>query len=138
MEPVAAQLRNTVEKHNRWIQCQTLFSENSSTSLGFGLLRLCTEGRPSEESATELIHFALDQGIRILDTADSYCLDDKDFHYGERLARTRSIELGVVRAKKFESLPKLAWFGRRDAGFQKDLLSISVKSVIAIVGIAGN
>lgn len=59
-----------------------------STSLGFGLLRLCTEGRPSEEAATELIHFALDQGIRILDTADSYCLDDKDFHYGERLART--------------------------------------------------
>ena len=54
---------------------------------GLGLLRLCTEGRPDETDATALIHFALDQGIRLLDTADSYSLGSKDFHYGERLAR---------------------------------------------------
>lgn len=35
----------------------------------------------------ELIHQALEGGIRVLDTADSYCLNDKDFHYGERLAK---------------------------------------------------
>ncbi len=55
--------------------------------LGLGLLRLSTEGRPSEEDAIALIHFALDQGIRLLDTADSYALSDRDLHYGERLAR---------------------------------------------------
>jgi HAD superfamily hydrolase (TIGR01662 family) len=55
--------------------------------LGLGLLRLSTEGRASTEDAIQLVHLALDQGVRILDTADSYCLDNGDFHYGETLAR---------------------------------------------------
>jgi histidinol-phosphate phosphatase family protein len=55
--------------------------------LGLGLLRLSTEGRPSEQDAIGVIQFALDQGIRLLDTADSYALNDGDLHYGERLAR---------------------------------------------------
>lgn len=55
--------------------------------IGFGLLRLSTKGRPSADEAISLIHTALDHGIRLLDTADSYCLDNKDFHYGVRLAR---------------------------------------------------
>ncbi|MEZ4454485.1 MAG: aldo/keto reductase [Nannocystaceae bacterium] len=55
--------------------------------LALGLLRLSTEGRPPREDAIALVRFALDQGIRILDTADSYALDDKDFHYGEALVR---------------------------------------------------
>src|ERR1041385_854413 len=55
--------------------------------LGLGLLKLSTEGRPPVEDAIAVIHFALDRGIRLLDTADSYGLDDKDLHYGERLVR---------------------------------------------------
>jgi histidinol-phosphate phosphatase family protein len=56
--------------------------------LGLGLLRLGTEGRPDESAAVALIHRALDHGIRVLDTAPSYGLDDSDFHYGEKLARS--------------------------------------------------
>lgn len=55
--------------------------------LALGLLRLSTEGRPSEADAIDVIRFALDQGVRILDTADSYAQDDRDMHYGERLVR---------------------------------------------------
>ena len=55
--------------------------------LGLGLLRLGTEGRPAETDAVAVIHFALDQGIRLLDTADVYSLDQNDLHYGERLVR---------------------------------------------------
>lgn len=55
--------------------------------MGLGLLRLSTEGRPDEAQAIALIHGALDHGIRLLDTADSYALSDSDFHYGEKLAR---------------------------------------------------
>ena len=55
--------------------------------LGLGLLRLSTEGRPAEADAIDVIRFALDQGVRVLDTADSYALDDRDMHYGERLVR---------------------------------------------------
>ncbi len=55
--------------------------------LALGLLRLSTEGRPAQSDAIGVIHAALDAGIRVLDTADSYALDDRDLHYGERLAR---------------------------------------------------
>ena len=55
--------------------------------LALGLLRLSTEGRPSEADAIDVIHYALAQGIRVLDTADSYALDDRDMHYGEHLVR---------------------------------------------------
>ncbi|HMP01526.1 MAG TPA: aldo/keto reductase [Gemmatales bacterium] len=55
--------------------------------LGLGLLRLSTAGRPATDQAIALIHAALDQGVRLLDTADSYGLDHTDLHYGEKLAR---------------------------------------------------
>ncbi len=56
--------------------------------LALGLLRLSTEGRPDTETAIAVIHRALDGGVRVLDTADSYALHDQELHYGERLART--------------------------------------------------
>jgi histidinol-phosphate phosphatase family protein len=59
--------------------------------LALGLLRLSTEGRPAVDDAVAVVRFALDQGVRVLDTADSYALDDRDLHYGEHLAR-RAIE----------------------------------------------
>lgn len=55
--------------------------------MGLGLLRLSTEGRPEEAAAIGVIQHALDRGIRLLDTADVYCLDHRDLHYGEELAR---------------------------------------------------
>ena len=54
--------------------------------IGLGLLRLTDEGRPDVQDAIALIHLAFDHGVRILDTADSYCLNDKELHYGEVLA----------------------------------------------------
>ncbi|MFN7145646.1 MAG: aldo/keto reductase, partial [Myxococcota bacterium] len=67
--------------------------------LGLGCLRLGTEGRPDEASAIALIHHALDAGVRVLDTADSYCLDDKDLHYGERLVAKALAGWGGPRAE---------------------------------------
>ena len=55
--------------------------------LGLGLLRLSTAGRPADLDAEAVIHFALNEGIRILDTADTYSLDANDLHYGEHLVR---------------------------------------------------
>src|SRR5262249_8312036 len=54
---------------------------------GLGLLRLGTEGRPAEPDAVAVIHHAPAPGLRLLDTADVYCLGEADLHYGERLAR---------------------------------------------------
>lgn len=55
--------------------------------MGLGLLRLSTQDRPEKAEAIRVIHHALDRGIRLLDAADTYCLDHRDLHYGEALAR---------------------------------------------------
>ena len=55
--------------------------------LALGLLRLSTEGRPEETEAIEVIHHALDNGLRVLDLADVYSENEKDLHYAEHLAR---------------------------------------------------
>lgn len=55
--------------------------------LAFGLLRLCTDESISRDDAVTIIHRALDAGIRLIDTADAYCLNHKDFHAGELLAK---------------------------------------------------
>lgn len=90
--------------------------------LGLGLLRLSTEGRPAKEEALEVIRGALDQGVRVLDTADSYALDDRDLHYGEHLVREALEGWGGPRAevhvitKAGLARPKGRWVpnGRRD------------------------
>ncbi len=46
---------------------------------------LTIQGRPSEGDAVRMVHRALDAGMNWLDTADSYCLDDDDIGYGERM-----------------------------------------------------
>jgi len=46
---------------------------------------LSIQGRPSEEQAIEVIHRALDLGVTLIDTADSYCLDENDKHHNEKL-----------------------------------------------------
>ncbi len=55
------------------------------SAIGFGAMSLSLEDRPSEAAAIELICAALDEGVRLLDTADVYALDDDEIGHGERL-----------------------------------------------------
>ncbi len=55
--------------------------------LGLGTLRLSTDGRPEDVEARAVLHAAMEQGVRLVDTADTYCRDDDERHYGERLVR---------------------------------------------------
>lgn len=57
----------------------------SITAIGLGGMPLSISGRPPESEAIALIHRALDLGITLIDTADSYCLDESDKHHNERL-----------------------------------------------------
>jgi aryl-alcohol dehydrogenase-like predicted oxidoreductase len=53
--------------------------------IGFGGMPLSLSGRPSEADAIAVVHCALDRGVTLLDTADSYCQDERDKHHNERL-----------------------------------------------------
>lgn len=57
----------------------------SISAIGLGGMPLSLDQRPSEEEAIAVIHAALDQGVTLIDTADSYCKDESDKHHNERL-----------------------------------------------------
>lgn len=48
-------------------------------------MHLSLEGRPSEEQSIRVIHAALDAGVRFIDTANVYCLDQAELGHNERL-----------------------------------------------------
>lgn len=57
----------------------------SISAIGLGGMPLSLSGRPSELEAIAVIHRALDLGVTLIDTADSYCQDETDKHHNERL-----------------------------------------------------
>lgn len=69
--------------------------------IGMGCMPISVQGRPSEEQGIEAIHAALDQGITLFDTADSYCLDDSETGHNERvIAKALKGRPGTVIATK--------------------------------------
>jgi aryl-alcohol dehydrogenase-like predicted oxidoreductase len=55
------------------------------SAVGFGGMHLSIQGRPSEDQSVEVIQAALEAGVTLIDTADAYCLDDRDVGHNERL-----------------------------------------------------
>lgn len=55
------------------------------SAIGLGGMPLSLNLRPPEEVAIAVIHAVLDHGVTLIDTADSYCLDESDKHHNERL-----------------------------------------------------
>ena len=64
--------------------------------IGWGPMPLSLSGRPSERDAMAVFRAALDAGVDFWDTADSYCIDDKEPGHGERLIATALKTLGVA------------------------------------------
>jgi aryl-alcohol dehydrogenase-like predicted oxidoreductase len=54
-------------------------------AVGYGGMHLSLQARPPELQSIEVIRAALDAGVRLIDTADVYCLDDTDIGHNERL-----------------------------------------------------
>lgn len=85
------------------------------TRIGFGTMPLAIQERPDEAEAIRRIHRALDGGINWLDTADTYCIDDADIGYGERLVakalrdRSDSAETVMVTTKGGWVRPNGGW-----------------------------
>ncbi|MFC5468138.1 aldo/keto reductase [Cohnella suwonensis] len=52
---------------------------------GMGCMPLSITGRPSEADGIATIHHALEAGITLFDTADSYCLNTSEMGHNERV-----------------------------------------------------
>ena len=64
-------------------------------AVGLGAMPLSLRGRPDEDSAVGVIRAALDAGVDFIDTANSYCLDQRDTGHNERLIAKALKLLGV-------------------------------------------
>lgn len=63
--------------------------------LGLGAMQLSIAGRPSRELAKSVLRRAVEAGITLIDTADSYALDDSDIGHNERLIAETFSEMGL-------------------------------------------
>ncbi|HUJ75994.1 MAG TPA: aldo/keto reductase, partial [bacterium] len=82
--------------------------------IGMGAMPLSLQGRPDERTAIRVLHAALDAGVTLLDTADAYCLDDRDTGHNERLiakalAAYPKARRALVATKGGMTRPRGAW-----------------------------
>ncbi|MGW4890837.1 aldo/keto reductase [Kitasatospora sp. NPDC004240] len=75
-------------------------------AIGLGAMPLSVEGRPDREAALATLHAALDAGVTLLDTADSYHRDSGEVGHNEELVaralagRSAAERAGVLVATK--------------------------------------
>ncbi|MFJ9606050.1 aldo/keto reductase [Kitasatospora sp. NPDC101176] len=66
-------------------------------AIGLGAMPLSVEGRPDEEQAVAVVHTALDAGVRLIDTADSYHWHAGELGHNERLIARALASYGGTR-----------------------------------------
>lgn len=60
-------------------------TSESLPAIGLGGMPMSIQGRPDEAQGLRTIAAALEHGMRLVDTADVYCLDHRDIGHNERL-----------------------------------------------------
>lgn len=70
-------------------------TERVITRLGLGAMHLSLARRPPRDEAKAVVRRAVEAGIRLIDTADAYALDDADMGHNERLVAEVLREMGV-------------------------------------------
>jgi aryl-alcohol dehydrogenase-like predicted oxidoreductase len=55
------------------------------SAVGYGGMHLSIQDRPPEAEALRVLAAVLDAGVTLIDTADAYCLDERDVGHNERL-----------------------------------------------------
>ena len=103
--------------------------------IGLGGMYLSIQGRPDDAQAIRTIHAALDAGETLVDTADVYCLDDRDIGHNERLiakAIAGRADRVVVATKGGLRRPGGAW--TRDA--RPEQLAAACDASLKALGVA--
>lgn len=64
--------------------------------IGLGAMSLSIQGRPQNRGAAKrVVQRAVELGVTLIDTADVYCLDERDIGHNERLIREALDEMGA-------------------------------------------
>jgi aryl-alcohol dehydrogenase-like predicted oxidoreductase len=105
------------------------------SAIGLGAMPLSLEGRPSEAAGVKVVHAALDAGMRLIDTADVYCIDDRDIGHNERLVAKALREWGgdrssvLVATKGGLERPGGAWTSNASREHLRDACEKSLRAL---------
>ena len=55
------------------------------TAVSYGGMHLSIQERPPEADSLRVLSAVLDAGVSLIDTADAYCLDEREVGHNERL-----------------------------------------------------
>ena len=58
---------------------------HDARTIAIGCMRLSTDPDRNDDRPLEVLHAAFEAGVTFLDTADAYCLDERDIGHNERL-----------------------------------------------------
>ena len=84
-------------------------------AVGLGAMPMSLAGRPDEARSVATIHAALDAGVTLIDTADAYCIDERDVGHNESLIATALASYGgntdavLVATKGGHTRPRGSW-----------------------------
>jgi aryl-alcohol dehydrogenase-like predicted oxidoreductase len=68
----------------------------SVSRVGLGAMPLSLRGRPERAVAKRVLRQAVELGVTLVDTADAYCVDERDVGHNERLIREALDEAGAA------------------------------------------
>src|ERR1017187_366795 len=88
--------------------------------VGFGTMSLCiTADRPSRAEAIAMMNEAIERsGLKFIDTANVYCLNDTELGYGEEIVKPFVHRKGILVATKGGmTRTGTAWGRRGDPAF---------------------
>jgi aryl-alcohol dehydrogenase-like predicted oxidoreductase len=64
---------------------QRRLGEWQVSAIGLGAMHLSTDQRPDEQTAVQVIHTALDEGVTLIDTADAYTPSERGLGHNEEI-----------------------------------------------------
>lgn len=101
------------------------------SAIGFGGMPLSIQGRPDEETGRRVIQAAVDAGMTFIDTADVYCLDDRDIGHNERLIASAIGGRGDVKVATKAGLrrPRGAWTNDGSPQHIKEACELSLRAL---------
>lgn len=99
--------------------------------IGFGGMPLSIQGRPDEEQGRRVLRAAVDAGMTFIDTADVYCLDDRDIGHNERLIASALGDRNDVRIATKAGLrrPRGAWTNDASPAHIREACEQSLRSL---------
>ena len=105
------------------------------SAIGLGGMPLSLSSRPPEAQGIEVIHRALDLGVTLIDTADSYCQDESDKHHNERLIHKALQSYGgdisqvIVATKGGLMRPNGSWTRNGNPSHLRETIRISFEAL---------